>query len=95
MLHGNIVKEKTTVLEYVNSVLDYSQVENELSCFKLAQNLVLPVPSPGCRLNSYSYSYSWFQAKTPAPTPAPGFAIPNLFKTTKYKTLPIYLYYKN
>lgn len=33
MLHGNIIKGKTTVLDYVSSVLNYNQVENKLNCF--------------------------------------------------------------
>ena len=31
MLHGNNVKEKNTVLDYIVSLLNYSQVENKLN----------------------------------------------------------------
>ena len=64
ILHGNIVKEQTTVLDYVNAVLNYNYIENKLSC--LAQNLApahVPVPTTGCRLNSQPTSTPGFRLK--------------------------------
>ena len=62
MLYGNVVNEKTTVLDYIGSLLNYSQVENKPNCFGSEFN------SCSCyyrararvymsRLNSYSYVY--------------------------------------
>ena len=41
MLHGNIVKEKITVLDYISSLLIYGQVENQTELLWLRIYLLL------------------------------------------------------
>ena len=60
MINGNIVKEKTIVLDYTSSLLSYSQVENKLNCFgsefiALAPSSCYLSMSRRSKLNSYPY----------------------------------------
>ena len=41
MLNGNIIKGKTTVLDYVSSALNYGQEDNKLNCFGSEYNMLL------------------------------------------------------
>ena len=43
MINGDIIKGKTTILDYVSSVLNYSQVENKLNCFGSEYSMFLQV----------------------------------------------------
>ena len=59
MLHGNIVKEKATVLDYYCFTIKLQSSREQTELLSLAEKLA-PTPAP---------TQSQFQAETPAPAP--------------------------